>query len=48
MVLDHGKIMEIGSHDQLLAARGRYFQLHEKLSYNEESALTLNEPQRIF
>ncbi|QEO09446.1 ABC transporter ATP-binding protein [Protaetiibacter larvae] len=28
VVLDHGRIAEIGSHDELLAAGGRYAQLH--------------------
>ena len=28
VVLDHGRIAEIGSHDALLAAGGRYAQLH--------------------
>ena len=28
MVLDHGKIIERGSHDELIAARGNYYQLY--------------------
>jgi ATP-binding cassette subfamily B protein len=28
-VLDHGRIIEQGSHDELLALRGRYYQLYE-------------------
>lgn len=28
MVLDHGEIIERGSHDELLAAKGRYYQLY--------------------
>ena len=28
MVLDHGRIIERGSHDQLIAARGQYYQLY--------------------
>jgi ATP-binding cassette subfamily B protein len=27
-VLDRGKLVEIGSHDELLAANGRYTKLH--------------------
>ena len=29
VVLDHGRIIEQGSHDELLALRGRYYQLYE-------------------
>lgn len=29
VVLEGGRIVETGTHDQLLAARGRYFQLHQ-------------------
>ena len=28
MVLDHGRIIERGSHDELIAARGSYYQLY--------------------
>ena len=28
MVLDHGDIIERGSHDELLADKGRYYQLY--------------------
>lgn len=28
MVLDHGEIIERGSHDELLATKGRYYQLY--------------------
>ena len=28
MVLDHGKIIERGSHDQLIAEKGTYYQLY--------------------
>ncbi len=31
MVMDHGKVVEIGNHDQLLANRGAYFELHSAL-----------------
>lgn len=28
VVMDHGRIVEIGSHEQLLAAKGRYYDLY--------------------
>ena len=28
MVLDHGRIIERGTHDQLLAKKGMYYQLY--------------------
>ena len=28
MVLDHGRIIERGTHDQLIAQKGRYYQLY--------------------
>ena len=28
MVLDHGRIIERGSHDSLIAEQGRYYQLY--------------------
>ena len=28
VVLEHGEVVEIGGHDDLLAARGRYAHLH--------------------
>ena len=28
MVLDHGRITECGSHDELIAKRGSYYQLY--------------------
>ena len=28
MVLDHGEIIERGSHDELIAQKGRYYQLY--------------------
>ena len=28
MVLDHGRIIERGTHDDLIAKRGRYYQLY--------------------
>jgi ATP-binding cassette subfamily B protein len=30
VVLDHGKVMEIGSHDQLMAAGGMYADLYQR------------------
>jgi ATP-binding cassette subfamily B protein len=32
LVLDHGEVMEMGSHEELLAKRGRYFELHQKMA----------------
>jgi len=31
LVLDHGEVVETGSHEQLLARKGRYYDLHQKL-----------------
>ena len=28
MVLDHGRIIERGSHDELIAKKGKYYQLY--------------------
>ena len=28
VVLEHGRIIESGSHDELIAAKGRYYQLY--------------------
>ena len=33
MVLDHGEIIERGSHDELIAQKGRYYQLYTCLLY---------------
>ena len=30
LVLDQGKILEQGTHQELMAAEGEYFELHEK------------------
>ena len=30
LLIDRGRIMEAGTHDELLAARGRYFQLYTR------------------
>lgn len=35
LVLDHGQVMEMGSHEELLARRGRYFELHQKMATEE-------------
>ena len=35
MVLDKGEIMEIGSHDELIAKKGHYYQLH-KLQFQKQ------------
>lgn len=32
LVLDQGEVMEMGSHDELLAKHGRYFDLHQKMA----------------
>ena len=34
-VVDHGSIIEVGSHNELLAQNGTYAQLHQK-QFNEE------------
>ena len=36
-VLSHGQILESGSHNELLAARGRYYQLYT-LQYHKEQS----------
>lgn len=36
LVMDQGKIVEQGKHDELLAARGSYFELYEKQLLEEE------------
>ena len=35
IVLDHGRIIEQGSHQELLKKRGRYYQLY-KLQYQQD------------
>ncbi|MBC7423935.1 MAG: ABC transporter ATP-binding protein [Ferruginibacter sp.] len=40
MVLDKGEIMEIGSHDELIAKRGHYYQLH-KLQFEKQAVTNL-------
>lgn len=37
LVLDHGKVAELGSHEELLAAEGLYYTLHQ-LQFQEEQA----------
>jgi ATP-binding cassette subfamily B multidrug efflux pump len=36
LVMDQGRIVEQGKHDELLAARGSYFELYEKQLLEEE------------
>jgi ATP-binding cassette subfamily B protein len=36
LVLDRGRVVELGSHDELLARRGLYFRLHEAQRRREE------------
>jgi ATP-binding cassette subfamily B protein len=35
LVLERGGVMEIGSHEELLAKRGRYYDLHQKMATEE-------------
>ena len=35
MVLDHGEIVELGTHEELLAAEGLYYTLHS-LQFQDE------------
>lgn len=35
LVLERGEVMEIGSHEELLAKRGRYYDLHQKMATEE-------------
>ncbi|HLH99137.1 MAG TPA: ABC transporter ATP-binding protein, partial [Acidimicrobiales bacterium] len=37
VVVDHGRIVEVGSHDQLIAAGGRYAEMYETWSRQHES-----------
>lgn len=32
-VLEHGRVAEAGTHDQLLEARKLYYQLHKRISF---------------
>ena len=36
MVLDHGRIIERGTHDDLIAKKGTYYQLYTCLLYTSE------------
>lgn len=44
MVLDKGEIMEIGSHEALLAKRGHYYQLHKMQFEQQESLIAAPSP----
>jgi ATP-binding cassette subfamily B protein len=39
MVIDHGEIIEKGSHDDLMACQGRYYQMFYNQFKNIEGAL---------
>ena len=41
MVLDKGQIMEMGSHEALLAKRGHYYQLHKMQFEQQESSMAV-------
>jgi len=41
LVLDKGEIKEMGSHNELLAKKGHYFQLHQ-MQFREETGLLVN------
>ena len=41
MVLDKGEIMEIGSHEQLIAKKGHYYQLH-KMQFEKQQVTRLS------
>jgi ATP-binding cassette subfamily B protein len=38
VVMDRGRVVEIGSHDELMAKRGAYFHLHEAQAQQSDSA----------
>ncbi len=40
MVLEKGRLLEMGPHDQLMAKRGAYYALHEKMVEDAESTST--------
>jgi ATP-binding cassette subfamily B protein len=39
VVLDRGQVVEVGSHDELMAKEGAYFRLYEAQARNAELAL---------
>ena len=39
VVLDRGQVVEVGSHDELMAKEGAYFRLYEAQARNNELAL---------
>ena len=45
VVIEQGRIKEQGSHDELMAAQGHYFDLYRQQSLQEASRGLLNEPQ---
>jgi len=46
IVIRDGRIAEQGSHEQLMAARGHYFEMYRQQSLQESSqSLTLYDPQ---
>jgi ATP-binding cassette subfamily B protein len=37
-VLDRGKVVEVGGHDELIAARGAYWRIHEAQERDDAAA----------
>ena len=50
MVLDHGRIIERGSHEQLMAKQGRYYQMWQAQAkyYQEEQEMQERFGQQVF
>jgi ATP-binding cassette subfamily B protein len=38
VVLDRGKVVEVGGHDELIAARGAYWRIHEAQERDDAKA----------